>query len=141
MSNPNTSATFYLENINVNELGQCSLKSDQLEFLPVDFGAFRNHLVTDQGVFSEQSDEIITLPLKVPAKNLIPEKSCKIQIENCFFVSNELECLFCEPGENPMSHKGARGSPNADVTGKDGDVCQEKIPELREFLQNISEER
>ena len=107
----------------------------------MDFGAFKNHLATDQGVFSELSDEIVTLPLKAPAKSLIPEKSCKIQIENCFFVSNELECLFCEPGENPKLHKGARGSPSADVTGKDGDECQEKIPELREFLLKMSEER
>ena len=63
-----TAVTFYLENINVNKLGECSLKSYQLEFLPVDFGAFKDHLLTDQGVFSEQSDELITLPLREPAK-------------------------------------------------------------------------
>ena len=62
------------------------MKSDELEFLPVDFGALKTHLVTDQGVFSELSDEMFALPLKTPANSLIPEKSCKVQIENCFFL-------------------------------------------------------
>ena len=59
-------------------------------------------------------------------------------------MSSELENLF-EPGESPKLQQGispgSRGSPGSRVTGKDEDECQEKIPELREFLQNISEER
>ena len=47
-----TSATFYLENVNINELGECNIKCDELEFLPVDFGSLKNHLVTEQGVLA-----------------------------------------------------------------------------------------
>ena len=131
-----TSATFYLKDVNISELGECKVKCDKLEFLPVDFGSLKNHLVTNQGIFSELSDETFALPLKTPAKTLIAEKDCKVQIENCFFVSNEVEKLFfCEPGESSDKLQGSPGP------GKDGSNCQEKIPELKEFLLQMSEER
>ena len=131
-----TSATFYLENVNISDLGECNVKCDKLEFLPVDFGSLKNHLVTNQGIFSPLSDEMFALPLKTPAKTLIPEKDCNVQIENCFFMSNEVEKLFfCEPGESADKLLGSLGQ------AKDESYCQEKIPELKEFLLKMSEER
>ena len=142
-----TFATFYLKNSNINSLGECKIKSNKLDFLPVDFGALGNYLVTDQGIFSQISDDIISLPLATPAKELIPENQCEVEIHSCYFVSKEVEELFlCGQRKNPVGKfqdvlPRSEATPENPGRGQEGekDAGQEKKPDLKEFLLQMSQ--
>ena len=141
-----TCATFYLKNSNINSLGECQIKSNKLDFLPVDFGALGNYLVTDQGIFSQISDDIISLPLATPAKELIPENQCEVEIHSCYFVSKEVEELFlCGQRKNPVGKCQdvlplSEATPENPGRGQEGEknAGQEKNPDLKEFLLQMS---